>query len=389
MALTVSNNSAVATASYYLGKNQSALQSSIKKLASGKKLVDASADPGTLSVAMKVRASINRLSGAQNNIQNGIGFLEVQDGLLDTVGKIVMRMSELKGFASQDPMKGDQDIASYNNEFKDLQVQLYQVSQLDFNGMSLFANHTSKDAVNASDYNVAWDVTDLADEPSDAAGRQGEALFGGADQIDYRDHTISIFTSSEGSDGPKVSIHKSLLLSALTIRMDRKNAGEGQGAATTADGYWSDVYRRQVAEVASAGAVYKNHTAQSLDWRAWDESEGINPNNENAWITLAAVDQKGTLTLDKISAGVFETAIENVTFLRAQTGGGMSRLNFAAESIAMQETNMRSALGRIEDVDMAKEASNLAKYSILMQASAAMVAQANSTSQVALMLLQV
>jgi len=38
---------------------------------------------------------------------------------------------------------------------------------------------------------------------------------------------------------------------------------------------------------------------------------------------------------------------------------------------------------------MAEEASNLAKYSILMQASAAMVAQANSTSQVALMLLQV
>jgi flagellin len=395
MALTVSNNSAVATASYYLGKNQSALQSSIKKLASGKKLVDASADPGTLSVAMKVRASINRLSGAQNNIQNGIGFLEVQDGLLDTVGKIVMRMSELKGFASQDPMKGEQDIASYNNEFKDLQVQLYQVSQLDFNGMSLFANHTSKDAANASDYTTAWDstVANWADQPSDQPGKQGEALFGGADQLDFRDNTISIFTSSEGSDGPKVSIHKSLLLSALTIRMDRKNAGEGQGTATdvnqTADGYWSDVYRRQVAEVASAGSVYQDHGAGQKDWEAWDESKGINPNNENAWITLAAVDQKGTLTLDKISAGVFETAIENVTFLRAQTGGGMSRLNFAAESIAMQETNMRSALGRIEDVDMAKEASNLAKYSILMQASAAMVAQANSTSQVALMLLQV
>jgi len=137
-------------------------------------------------------------------------------------------------------------------------------------------------------------------------------------------------------------------------------------------------------EIASAGdTVYTGATA------GWDGDAGINPKNENSWITLAAVDQSGTLTLDKISAGVFETAIENVTFLRAQTGGGMSRLNFAAESIAMQETNMRSALGRIEDVDMAEEASNLAKYSILMQASAAMVAQANSTSQVALMLLQV
>ena len=48
--------------------------------------------------------------------------------MLDSVGKIIDRMSELKGLASQDPMK-EQDRASYNNEFKDLQVQLYDISQ--------------------------------------------------------------------------------------------------------------------------------------------------------------------------------------------------------------------------------------------------------------------
>jgi flagellin len=52
------------------------------------------------------------------------------------------------------------------------------------------------------------------------------------------------------------------------------------------------------------------------------------------------------------------------------------------------ETNMRAAIGRIEDVDIAEESANLAKFSILTQASAAMVAQANSTNDVALMLLR-
>jgi flagellin len=52
------------------------------------------------------------------------------------------------------------------------------------------------------------------------------------------------------------------------------------------------------------------------------------------------------------------------------------------------ETNMRAAIGRVEDVDIAQESANLAKYSILTQASAAMVAQANSTNDVALMLLR-
>jgi flagellin len=52
------------------------------------------------------------------------------------------------------------------------------------------------------------------------------------------------------------------------------------------------------------------------------------------------------------------------------------------------ETNLRSAIGRIEDVDIAAESANLAKYSILTQASAAMVAQANSSNDIALMLLR-
>ena len=75
-------------------------------------------------------------------------FLEVQDGMLDSVGRILDRMSELKGLASQDPMKSAQDRASYNNEFKDLQIQLYDISQMKFNGVSMFANHnTEKGAV--------------------------------------------------------------------------------------------------------------------------------------------------------------------------------------------------------------------------------------------------
>ena len=112
MPLTVSNNSAVATASYYLGKNQKALQASIKKLASGKKIIGPNEDPGTLSVSMKVNAAVTRLVGAKNNVQNGISFMEVQDGMLETVGRMVNRMAELKGMATQDPMKSDQDIES-------------------------------------------------------------------------------------------------------------------------------------------------------------------------------------------------------------------------------------------------------------------------------------
>ena len=335
MSLNISTNTAALRAGSYLSKNNALLQRSLDRLASGKKVSSPIGDPGSLAVSMKLNASINRLAGAQNNIQNAISFLEVQDGMLDTVGNIIDRMSELKGLASQDPMKSDQDRSSYNNEFKDLQVQLYSISQQGFNGVSLFANYTTEKGAT-------------------------EALFNAADQSLNVDHTITIYTSAAGSAGSKVSVHKSLLLSALTVRMDKALAGSTANANTSG---WDTISAGQAAAT-------------------------ITPDDENDWITFASTDLSGTLELDEISVGVITQALENISYLRAQNGGVQSRLSFNLESITQQKTNMRAALGRVVDVDIAEESTNLAKYSILNQAAASMLAQANASTDVALLLLR-
>src|SRR6056300_221886 len=145
MSIAISTNTSALRAGTQLALNQSKLQKAFDRLSSGKKLTSPVDNPGGLAVSMKLSAAINRISGAQSNVQNAQSFLEVQDGMLDSVGKIVDRMSELKGLASQDPMKSAQDRASYNNEFKDLQVQLHDIATMEFNGVSLFANHQSTD----------------------------------------------------------------------------------------------------------------------------------------------------------------------------------------------------------------------------------------------------
>ena len=322
MPLTVSNNTAVASANYYLGKNQQALQNSIKRLASGKRIIAPNEDPGTLSVVMKLNASVNRLKGARNNVQNGISFVEVQDGVLNTIGRIVGRMAELKGMATQDPMKSSQDVQSYNNEFVDLQKQMRDIAATTFNGVSLFA--------------------DFATENDGTVGGT-KAQFKGSTTAD---HTVEIYTSSEGSTGTKISLYKSAVLSALTIDTTDLTKVNDSGAGKTGNviGLFAD----------TAGSA-------------------------NETISLG---ESG------LSMGVFEQALSNIAYLRAQAGGGMTRLTFSADALSSMETNMRAAIGRIEDVDIAEESANLAKYSILTQASAAMVAQANATNDVALMLLR-
>jgi len=344
MPLSISTNIAAEKANYYLGYNTDKMQESIKRLASGKRLTSPVQDPGNLSVAMKLNASINRIAGAMNNAQNGISFLEVQDGMLETVGKILDRMSELKGLASQDPMKSETDKFSYNNEFKDLQLQLYAISQEQFNGVSLFANH------------------------NETSG--SEALFNGMEQSGDTDHTISIHTSQNGSSGAKVDIHKSVLLSALTVGMTGSLAGSGDGNGTNS--VWSEVTRKQGLE--------NSGTTQYTD--------GIDPTNKEAWVTFASSELGNTINLTDISVSVITKALENVAFLRAQNGGGGSRLSFAYEILSQQKTNMRAALGRMIDVDIAEESTNLAKYNVLAQGAASMIAQANATTDLALILLR-
>ena len=72
-----------------------------------------------------------------------------------------------------------------------------------------------------------------------------------------------------------------------------------------------------------------------------------------------------------LAVATIDTALENVANLRAQNGSGQNRLQFTAESLSLQKNNMTAALDRIEGVNLAEETSNLAKHSILTQASAA------------------
>jgi len=336
MPLNISTNTAALRAGSQLAMNQTRLQRSFDRLASGKKLSSPIENPGGLAVSMKLSAAINRLGGAQNNVQNALSFLEVQDGMLDTVGRIVDRMSELKGLASQDPMKSAQDRASYDNEFRDLQVQLYDISQQKFNGVSMFANHSTDENDNVT-----------ADQ----------LLFDAQNTTRSNDNTMTIYTSADGAAGSKVSVFKSALLSALTVNQDRSLAGSS--------------------DIATAG--WGNVTGSWANNLAPDDGD---------WVTFAAGNIGDTLGLDMVSVGVITQALENIAYLRAQNGGSASRLAFNAESLVQQKTNMRAALGRMVDVDFAEDTTNMAKYTVLSQASASILSQANSNTDIALMLLR-
>lgn len=89
------------------------------------------------------------------------------------------------------------------------------------------------------------------------------------------------------------------------------------------------------------------------------------------------------LALDAISS-----AISTVTRNRGLLGAAESRLDITIQNLQVARENFLAAESRIRDVDVASEAAELTRLSILQQAGASILAQANQQPSLALQLIQ-
>ena len=182
MPIVVNSNTTATVASFNLSRANDALRTSLARLSSGKRIVNPADDAGGLSVANKLASKLDRTEAVRQNIQNGISFLQVQDGALNTVAKIVDRMAELRTMAA-DVTKNSQDIENYSKEFIELQKQLNQMYHEKFNGISLFSMSRSQSITNPPDLRPTLDKNNTV---KDSAGRA------------YQTFSRNILTTADG-----------------------------------------------------------------------------------------------------------------------------------------------------------------------------------------------
>jgi len=152
MSVVINTNYAASIASNNLSTSNANLQKSLNRLSSGSKIVNPSDDAGGLAVSVKLSAAAKRSGAAATNIANAVSYLQTQDGALQTAGKILDRMSELKTL-SLDPTKNTSDTANYSTEYDALVSELGELAKGEFNGKALFDTatvYTSEDGTTSS-----------------------------------------------------------------------------------------------------------------------------------------------------------------------------------------------------------------------------------------------
>jgi len=355
MPIVVNSNTTATTASFNLSHANDALRKSLARLSSGNRIVNPADDAGGMAVAYKLNSKLKRTEAVRHNVQNGISYLQVQDGALSTVAKIADRMAELRTMAS-DVTKNSGDVENYSKEFIELQKQLNQIRHEKFNGISLFATSTSS-------------ATTTPPEMRPPLLKQGLTL--DESGRGYAKFAREILTTADGvrQDG-HVSLNVVNMQYVLSIgQVDTRFISAASAAAITAG---------QTAESATGRNVYVN----------LGNVDNGNLDDADAATRSEIYTSEGYLSsILFVSMASFVDVIERVADVRAENAAEQNRLSVTNELLMQNQTNLEAAHGRIMDADVALESTRFARQNVLVQSSAAMVAQANQLTSIALTVL--
>jgi flagellin len=247
----------------------------------------------------------------------------------------------------------------------------------------------------------------------------------------YRRLATGLRIASAADDAAGLAISERLRAQVRSLEQAKRNASDGISMMQTAEGALNEVSSilirlRELAIQSSNGSV-SNQDKETLDQEFQnlvEEVDRIGRSTEfsgtrlldgsaaglNFQIgigTTAGVDQltvglpvmmSTTLSLASLDIGSggttttaitsVDAAIQAVSAMRGNLGAVQNRLAITINTIAITAENLSAAESRIRDVDVAYETAQLARNTILQQASIAMLAQANAQPQVALQLLQ-
>ena len=139
-------------------------------------------------------------------------------------------------------------------------------------------------------------------------------------------------------------------------------------------GGWSNAYDVQ------AGSGFSNGSGKSQFAPMKTGSNALFVIDRTSGVTTL----KGAMAVMDVS----ETAILNLDQTRADIGSAQQQIQSTLNNITVTQVNVKSAESIIRDVDFAEESANFSKYNILAQSGSYAMAQANTSQQYVMQLLQ-
>lgn len=414
MAISILNNIASLTAQNQLSSTQFNLNKTLGQLSSGSRINTGADDAAGLAIADGLHANITALAQSAQNANAGTGSLQVADGALAQVTLLLNRAVTLATESANGSVSNAQRIA-VQAEYAQINTEISSIgTSTNYNGAGVFSATTQNtflsDGVSPTTIGITTGVL--------SASTLGLVAGAVTKTVPATFATDTVNITGLPSDGEIVTIagtaytFKTTLTASTTagqvlIGASGNTAATNLAAAITGGagsgvGYGSlTVTNANVTASATGGAVTITAITAGTAGNAFTAVESgtasgnIAITSTNLTGGAAAVTTNPNVTNDLLSAanaqdtlGLVNSAIASVAALRGTIGANINRLQAASAVITNEVQNLTAAEDGIRAADIPSVIANLSRFTILNQSGISALAQANSSQQSILKLLQ-
>ena len=391
MAIFINTNIAALNAQRNLGVTGMKMAKALERLSSGLRVNRAADDAAGLAISEKMRSQIRGTNQGLRNAQDAISMLQTAEGALNEVHAILQRMRELSVQAGSTHLSPS-DRTAIGEEVTSLRNEIDNIaSRTRFNGLNLLQGTLS-----VTSASMIVDVTDAADTATvsyDVTGANANTTYnitsGGAN-VTVTNATTNVaqtITVASMADGGFQTLDFNAIGVKLTLA-DDLGAGDGLAATDIA----AELAGASIVTDANQGnATFRvgpektdNITVGFSDMRS--SALGVVGSELNIIVTdnqVVSTIAKADTLLDSL-----DKALDQISTQRAKLGAAQNQVEAAVNSLGIAVENLTASESRIRDADVASLSSELVTRQIMLQAGVAVLAQANTSAQAVLTLLQ-
>ena len=444
MGMVVKNNISALNTLNTMNRNNNALSKSLEKVSSGMKINSAADDASGYAISEKMRVQIRSLDQANQNAQNGNKLLKTAEGAVSSTLDILKTLKEKVVNAANDTnTTADRQIIQ--DELNQAIDQINDNANVTFNGKTLVDGSMNKAIATAT--TSAFTNQSLSTETAinsaltDLQDRKGNTLdIKSTDKIkvSFVQNGRTFTTEYSAGTSTLSEIFKNVTTQAGGSYGfgSLANAGSAIGVDATGTSVYTADGTSAITAVSQVGGTEQQISGFSISVSGVDGNvkKSIKKKLDDFTNTIKAQDksnnnaltlQIGTSSNQSINVGlsdmraralglqgtdattgvvknidvttkdnanvainVLDTAITKVLSEQTKIGSVESRLDYTSANLTTASENVSAAESTIRDANMAKEMTEFTKNNILMQASQAMLAQANQSTQNVLSLLQ-
>jgi flagellin len=412
MSLRINQNISAMSAHRFLSANDANMSKQIEKLSSGLRINSAADDAAGLVISENLRTQVSGLTQASRNTQDGINMIKTAEAALNEIETQLRNIRDLTINAANangntqtlvaDQAQITQGLASINRiaeqtEFAGIKL----LGSSNISGKQFQVGANAQQVAQFSVTGVAYDsVTLSADMHASSLGLTGTKNASATAQKAYSAVAVGttesmsvVWTTAAGAAKTTNVVLTSatggtIANAVLNVVAALNDAANIEAVATTKDGVvdaapanntYLTIRQKAAGDQDSKASVVVLTDKSSTDSKTGFTSTPTSANGRSASqsVDVSAVGANFDNILNQL-----DTSLKMVNGLRVHLGAFQNNnMESNLTSLSVAKENISASESAIRDTDMASEMVSFTKSQILMQASQAMLTQANQAPQ--------